>query len=591
MFSDNFDPTIDNSQWTQIFNGFANGNFGGSGNSLFFTGSGSRLANSRRVNTTGGGTISFDLIFGNSRNGGENADFGEDVVLEYSTNNGNSWFQIARYDTEDFTAWTNITAALPAAAQTTGTNFRWRQVTSSGSNFDNWGLDNVSYTPGFVLQDDFDPSIDFSQWRQISRGVANRNFGGSGNSLFFTGSGSRFAFSNAVDLSGSSTIAFDLIFGNSANGGENADAGEDVVLEYSTNGGGNWTQIARYDTEDFTTWNSLTATIPTAAKTNSTNLRWRQVRSSGSNFDNWGLDNIEVGAASISNGSKSGFLQGTNANDSFHGSFGNDNYEGLNGTDGIDYTELGSKITLLPQGVIRKGTGSSAQTDTIENIERIVAPATQTNVIDGDDASTSSFNIDLGRDFLEVRGIPGLGNVSFTVENFVDVFGTANDDIIEGSAGNNRIEGGAGDDRLIGETPNGDAFGNDILLGGPGDDLLDGAGLDTPNEVDRLTGGTGADIFSLQDDGDIYASLTVITDFNVFEGDRISLPGVGRTAFVNRLEFRDGDFDGRDGAYLTRLGASVAGEQVAFFEYNIGGGIGNEAALNNLFSSTNSPII
>ena len=95
------------------------------------------------VNVANGGNISFDLIFGTSSNGGENADSGEDVVLEYSTNSGANWVEISLYDTEAYTSWTGISESIPIDAQTDETLFRWMQVAHSGSNFDNWGLDNI----------------------------------------------------------------------------------------------------------------------------------------------------------------------------------------------------------------------------------------------------------------------------------------------------------------------------------------------------------------------------------------------------------------------------------------------------------------
>ncbi len=173
--------------------------------------------------------------------------------------------------------------------------------------------------------------------------------------------------------------------------------------------------------------------------------------------------------------------------------------------------------------------------------------------------------------------------------------GTTVADTLQGEAGDDLIIGLGGDDRLIGESPNGSAFGNDTIIGGAGDDLLDGAGLETSSEVDILIGGEGEDTFSLQDDGDVYDSLSVIVDFEFFidfsdgvleiVSDQISLPGVGSTAFVDRFEFQDGDFEGLDGAFLVRTGPSVAGEQVAFF-------VGYEQGfLNFLFGSVFSPII
>ena len=153
-----------------------------------------------------------------------------------------------------------------------------------------------------IFSDSFDVDVDNTQWQEISNASVNSNFGGSGNSLYFSGGSrggeARFATSNALDLSAGGTISFDLIFGNSSNGGENADAGEDVVLEYSTDGS-SWSQLARYDTEGYTSWTTIDRVIPTAAQTTATTLRWRQVNQSGSSFDNWGLDNVNVSDKSV----------------------------------------------------------------------------------------------------------------------------------------------------------------------------------------------------------------------------------------------------------------------------------------------------
>ena len=42
-----------------------------------------------------------------------------------------------------FTDWDVYTVAIPAAALSTTTEFRWTQINSSGTAYDNWGLDNV----------------------------------------------------------------------------------------------------------------------------------------------------------------------------------------------------------------------------------------------------------------------------------------------------------------------------------------------------------------------------------------------------------------------------------------------------------------
>ena len=314
---DNFDINIDNSQWFQINNGVANNNFGpqfnngasDNSNSLFFTGNGSRGAATNSTDVSYGGTITFDLIFGNSNNGGENADLGEDVALEYSLD-GVNWINIATYDQDTYTNWTRITQLIPLAAQSSNTQFRWQQLSHSGGNFDNWGLDNVEIQAAVApntTSDDFDPGVNIFNWSEIGNGSANNNFGGSGNSLFFDGgsigAGDRFATTNLLNAPSGGTITFDLIFGDSSNGGENADDGEDVVLQYSADNGITWTSFATYDTEDYTNFTRITENIPLEAQftavQNGTNLafRWQQLSHSGSGFDNWGLDNVEIQTA------------------------------------------------------------------------------------------------------------------------------------------------------------------------------------------------------------------------------------------------------------------------------------------------------
>ncbi len=293
-----FDTPSDLNLWETINLGSLNSQFSNTdGNALFFTGSGTRQAITPELNTTAGGEISFDLIIGNNTNGGENADIGEDIVLEYSIN-GNAFTVLNTYDSEDFTSFTTITEVIPTSAQSASTQFRWRQVSNSGSNYDQWAIDNVEIgstgRSKVYIEDSFDPNLDNSQWEAIANGAVNNSFGGDSDALFFTGSGSRLATTQAMDIYGSGTISFDLIFGNSANGGENADAGEDVALEFSTNGGSSWSQMALYDTEAFTDWTAISETISLGAQSDEVQFRWTQIDHSGSNFDQWAIDNVVI---------------------------------------------------------------------------------------------------------------------------------------------------------------------------------------------------------------------------------------------------------------------------------------------------------
>lgn len=114
-----------------------------------------------------------------------------------------------------------------------------------------------------------------------------------------------------------------------------------------------------------------------------------------------------------------------------------------------------------------------------------------------------------GDDFLD----GGDGNDDITGANGNNVIfgGNGNDSLstgftdgansIFGGNGNDSLVGGYGDDNLYGEDGNDSLFGylgNDILDGGAGNDRITGSFLYTAiNEIDRLTGGKGADTFVL----------------------------------------------------------------------------------------------
>lgn len=116
---------------------------------------------------TCGGNLVFDMVYSVQGNaspceGPDQAN--EGVSLQYSTNGGVTWININYFQPDGqiltaptgstasivtagqatpFTTWDTYTIAIPAAAQTTATAFRWIQLSSSSSLNDNWGLDNI----------------------------------------------------------------------------------------------------------------------------------------------------------------------------------------------------------------------------------------------------------------------------------------------------------------------------------------------------------------------------------------------------------------------------------------------------------------
>jgi hypothetical protein len=142
--SEDFDP-INPTQWTIV--GGVESNVCGSvsGNGLYFDGAGVRTATTQALNVGAGGTIDFHLKISNQFSPCEDADAGEEVVLEYSVNGGTSYTIINTYvTTGPYDNITPVSEVIPVGAQTSATIFQWRQLSNSGSTFDNWVLDNVN---------------------------------------------------------------------------------------------------------------------------------------------------------------------------------------------------------------------------------------------------------------------------------------------------------------------------------------------------------------------------------------------------------------------------------------------------------------
>lgn len=113
-----------------------------------------------------------------------------------------------------------------------------------------------------------------------------------------------------LDLSCGGTICFYLDFATQGQPSpcEGIDlANEGVFLEYSTNGGANWTTIEYFGpagvgnstngggtNPQMTSWNQYCYDIPVGAYSANTRIHWAQTGSSGIGNDHWGLDNVTI---------------------------------------------------------------------------------------------------------------------------------------------------------------------------------------------------------------------------------------------------------------------------------------------------------
>jgi Ca2+-binding RTX toxin-like protein len=180
-----------------------------------------------------------------------------------------------------------------------------------------------------------------------------------------------------------------------------------------------------------------------------------------------------------------------------------------------DYSNFGSAVTFLPTlfgigiptGTIDKG---SFGKDTASYFSQVIGATNQANTIDGS-AVPDRASIDVNLANNSLRGLIGgdLG-YTFTVNNFVNVIGTKNNDTIVGANVDGKLTGGGGNDTITGGTKNDRLTGTDSTAKGVG-------------EIDTLTGGGGKDKFILSDKNGAYYvgngnyDYALITDFNLFQ--------------------------------------------------------------------------
>jgi Ca2+-binding RTX toxin-like protein len=267
-----------------------------------------------------------------------------------------------------------------------------------------------------------------------------------------------------------------------------------------------------------------------------------------------GLDND-----ALFGGNGSDYLQGDEGNDSLDGGVGNDVLDGgagddylkggagidilagFEGYDIVDYSQLGKAVTMLPGGVMQKGTLTK---DQLIGIEEVIGAVGQANTIDASGVKSGVWmTINLEHHQAIVKNVPYVGDQHLTVRNFVNVLGSENADTIVGNAKNNTLQGNAGDDTLNGGAGNDTllgGLGNDSLLGGAGNDLLQGADGMTAGsgQKDYLFGGIGADTFVLADaQGGFYghqneSDYAVIRDFTAHE-DKLQLSDDAEYRLIN----------------------------------------------------------
>ncbi len=175
--------------------------------------------------------------------------------------------------------------------------------------------DVQSNTGEYLLDDDFDGGVQSSDWNSTNLGSSGTYCGSqNGSALYFDGDGGdRKAVTTDLDARKADSIEFYFKYGNQTNnafsnsGCDEPEAGEEVNVDYSTDGGSSWTTIqtlslSTYKNSNFT---KVTLEVPDAAETDSTRFRWKQKTYDNCQslifFGSWCLDNWAMDEAKISN--------------------------------------------------------------------------------------------------------------------------------------------------------------------------------------------------------------------------------------------------------------------------------------------------
>ena len=113
------------------------------GDALFFDGAGPRSATTTAFDVSSGGAVRFALKIANGIAPCDDADPGEDVVLEYSVNGGVAWNPGSTFNESAYPLFSPVIVPIVGGMATTSTMFRLKQVSSSGQGQDVWAIDQL----------------------------------------------------------------------------------------------------------------------------------------------------------------------------------------------------------------------------------------------------------------------------------------------------------------------------------------------------------------------------------------------------------------------------------------------------------------
>lgn len=194
----------------------------------------------------------------------------------------------------------------------------------------------------------------------------------------------------------------------------------------------------------------------------------------------------------------------------------------------VDYSNLHEAVTLLPEGLVDKGTNGADGVDTLINIKTIVGAAGFNNIVDTSSITSTSIGltVNLSAHTIAVSNIPGVGTLAFNIFNFETIIGTSGADTFVGDNGNDSFTGGAGSSFTTGR-------GTNMLTGGGANDVFNfGGGHDTITNFSLTSGDVINSQWALNSVTSIATGSTSGSVLHFAGGGSITLNGVSAASFV-----------------------------------------------------------
>lgn len=116
----------------------------------------------------------------------------------------------------------------------------------------------------------------------------------SGDAYLFSTGPTRELATQDFDLAGGGNVQFYLKVATGVAPCDDSELGEDIFLEYSTNGGGTWLPWITLFEFNYPVATLVNLPVPVGAQTANTRIRWSQPNFSGINEDVWWIDNVIV---------------------------------------------------------------------------------------------------------------------------------------------------------------------------------------------------------------------------------------------------------------------------------------------------------